>query len=344
MSDPVLDSGNLSGRNTLGLKAQADRVVLITDGVQLEQALTEARPFGPITLLGGGSNVVMHPVQPGTVLLMNILGRELRADDGHRVILRVGAGENWHELVLWCHHHGLHGLANLALIPGSVGAAPIQNIGAYGVEVSQFIRAVHVMDRETLATQVLAPESCQFRYRDSCFKHQEGAQWIITAVDFQLDRNAPVCLEYPALKERLSAADPTHDAVLAGVMSLRQEKLPDPVVTPNVGSFFKNPVLSQEEGDALRNNASGVPLFAGPQGGVKVPAAWLIDQLGWRGVEKQGVKVSDAHALVLVGCGAQTAEPWLTLAADIVASVESAFGLTLELEPRVLGHPEQIAS
>ena len=115
-------------------------------------------------------------------------------------------------------------------------------------------------------------------------------------------------------------------------------------MTPNVGSFFKNPVLSQEKGDALRNNASGVPLFAGPQGGVKVPAAWLIDQLGWRGVEKQGVKVSDAHALVLVGCGAQTAEPWLTLAADIVASVESAFGLALELEPRVLGHPEQIAS
>ena len=344
VSDSVLDGGNLSGHNTLGLTAQADRVVNITHEAQLEQALIDARPFGSMTVLGGGSNVVLHPVQPGTVLLMNIKGRELRADDGSRVVLRIGAGENWHELVLSCHHHGLHGLANLALIPGSVGAAPIQNIGAYGVEVAQFIRAVHVIHRETLATTVLSPESCQFRYRDSCFKHEEGAQWIITAVDFQLDRAAPVCVEYPALKERLQVADPTHDAVLACVMSLRQEKLPDPVVTPNVGSFFKNPILSQEEGDRLRQTVLGMPLFAGPEGGVKVSAAWLIDQLGWRGVEKQGVKVSEAHALVLVGCGAQTAEPWLALATEIVASVEGAFGVTLEMEPRVLGLPEPFAS
>ena len=344
VSDSVLESGNLSGRNTLGLTAHADRVVAITHATQLEQALTDARPFGPITVLGGGSNVVMHPVQRGTVLLMGIKGRTLRADDGGRVVLRVGAGENWHELVLWCHHHGLHGLANLALIPGSVGAAPIQNIGAYGVEIAQRIRAVHVIHRETLATNVLAPEACQFRYRDSCFKHEEGAQWIITAVDLQLDRAAPVCLEYPALKERLQSADPTHDAVLAGVMSLRQEKLPDPVVTPNVGSFFKNPVLTQEEGDVLRERVSDVPLFPGPGGRIKVSAAWLIDRLAWRGVEKQGVKVSEAHALVLVGCGAKTAGPWLSLAADIVASVEGAFGLTLEMEPRVLGLPEVVAS
>jgi UDP-N-acetylmuramate dehydrogenase len=163
-------------------------------------------------------------------------------------------------------------------------------------------------------------------------------------VDLQLDRTAPVCLEYPALKERLQSADPTHDAVLAGVMSLRQEKLPDPVVTPNVGSFFKNPVLTQEEGDRLRKRVSDVPLFPGREGRVKVSAAWLIDRLGWRGVEKQGVKVSEAHALVLVGCGAQTAGPWMSLAADIVASVEGAFGLTLEMEPRVLGLPEVVAS
>ena len=157
VSDSVLDGGNLSGHNTLGLTAQADRVVNITHEAQLEQALIDARPFGSMTVLGGGSNVVLHPVQPGTVLLMNIKGRELRADDGSRVVLRIGAGENWHELVLWCHHHGLHGLANLALIPGSVGAAPIQNIGAYGVEVAQFIRAVHVIHRETIATTVLPP-------------------------------------------------------------------------------------------------------------------------------------------------------------------------------------------
>ena len=344
MSDSVLANGNLSGRNTLGLTAHADRVVAITQASQLEQALTDARPFGPVTVLGGGSNVVMHPVQTGTVLLMDIKGRALRSDDGAQVVLRVGAGENWHDLVLWCHHHGLHGLANLALIPGSVGAAPIQNIGAYGVEVAQCIRAVHVIHRQTLATTALSPESCQFRYRDSCFKHEDGAQWIITAVDLQLDRKAPVCLEYPALKERLQSADPTHDAVLAGVMSLRQEKLPDPVVTPNVGSFFKNPVLTQEEADILRRRALDVPLFPESEGRTKTSAAWLIDQLGWRGVEKQGVKVSEAHALVLVGCGAQTAAPWLSLAADIIASVEGAFGLTLEMEPRVLGRPEGVAS
>ena len=208
---------------------------------------------------------------------------------------------------MWCHHQGFHGLANLALIPGSVGGAPIQNIGAYGVEVAECIEAVHAVHRQTGERECLSREDCEFRYRDSVFKHEAGVQWIITEVDFVLDREALVEASYPTLRVRLSEAELTHDAVLAAVISIRRERLPDPVITPNVGSFFKNPVISQQI-STFATKLPEVPCIP-RNDAVKISAAWLIDQLGWRGEERDGVKVSDDHALVLEGCGARSAAP-----------------------------------
>ena len=336
-------SGDLRHLNTLGLNATANRLVTVATVAELNQALIEARTRGPVHVLGGGSNVVLLPKIPGTVLYVAIKGRELRVDDGRRVVVSVGAGESWHEFVLWCHHRGFHGLANLALIPGSVGAAPIQNIGAYGVEVAQWIRAVHVIDRRSGERAQLTPEACQFAYRDSLFKHPAGSHWIITAVDFVLDRGAQVQASYPSLQARLKDTPLSHDAVLGAVMSIRRERLPDPLVTPNVGSFFKNPLLRQEDAEALVHTEVGLPVYPVADGYAKVSAAWLIDRLGWRGVERDGVKVSEDHALVLVGCGATSAAPWLALAGDIVDSVSDTFGVALELEPQVIGNSTETA-
>lgn len=334
---------SLAELNTLRLEARAEELVRVTSVEQLSGLLAGNRDK-PIEVLGGGSNVILQEWLPGMVLIMDLKGRTLCADDGRRVVLRVGAGENWHEFVVWCHHRGLHGMANLALIPGSVGAAPIQNIGAYGVEVADKIRAVHVLDRGSGERTVLSPQDCEFGYRDSVFKTPRGAQWIITEVEFELDRNAAVEASYPLLSDRLAKAELTHDAVLAAVMSIRRERLPDPVITPNVGSFFKNPVISDSACKALQNKAPDVPAFPSASGGFKISAAWLIDQLGWRGVEREGVKVSDNHALVLIGTGATTAEPWLKLAAEIAASVTEAFSVNLQLEPRILGAPSETLS
>ena len=333
-------TADLTALNTLQLAATAQRLVTVTSQEQLRAELVQPATAVPINVLGGGSNVILHETLPGTTVLMNIMGREVLSDDGRHVIARAGAGENWHEWVLWCHHRGFHGLANLALIPGSVGAAPIQNIGAYGVEVAQCIQAVHAMHRETGESAVLPPQQCEFRYRDSVFKHPQGEGWIITAVDFALGRGAPVEANYPTLRARLSEAELTHDAVLASVIAIRRERLPDPVITPNVGSFFKNPVISQHDVDILRQNFPEVPVYPGPDAGVKVSAAWLIDQLGWRGQERGGVRVSNDHALVLEGCGASSALPWLSLAEAISGSVEDAYGVSLELEPRMMGRSD----
>lgn len=328
---------NLGPRNTLRLMSQAEHLVSVSSSAELDGLLQDAPQEAVIRVLGEGSNVILYDTLPGITILMDIEGREMISDDGQKILLRAGAGENWHALVLWCHHQGFHGLANLALIPGSVGAAPIQNIGAYGVEVAQWIHGVHATHRSTGRHAVLTSDECDFCYRDSVFKHAAGEDWIITAVDFELSRDAPVEAYYPALRERLSEAELTHDAVLASVMAIRRERLPDPVITPNVGSFFKNPIVAEDEAGQLRATHPELPVFSAPEGKAKISAAWLIDQLDWRGKEHAGVRVSADHALVLEGCGARVATPWLALADAIAQSVQETFGILLELEPTVMG-------
>ena len=330
---------DLSQLNTLKVSARAHNLIAVTSSDELVAALGDIPAHAPIQILGGGSNVILHDTLPGTTILIAIKERTVLSQSGDSAVVRAGAGENWHEWVLWCHHNAFHGLANLSLIPGSVGAAPIQNIGAYGVEVGQFIHTVHVIHRRTGEREMLSPEDCDFRYRDSVFKHERGGEWIITAVDFALSAEAPVQANYPTLRARLRDAELTHDAVLASVMSIRRERLPDPVITPNVGSFFKNPIVSLDVADGLRQGHPEIPVFPADGGQVKISAAWLIDQLGWRGEERSGVRVSADHALVLEGCGAKSATPWLTMAEAIHDSVLEAYGVSLEIEPRIIGSP-----
>ena len=332
---------DLSQLNTLKVNARAEHLVTVTSAEELEAALSDIPAEAPVQVLGGGSNVIVHDTLPGTTILIAIKERTVLSRSGDTAIVRAGAGENWHEWVLWCHHSALHGLSNLALIPGSVGAAPIQNIGAYGVEVGQFIHGVHVIHRRTGERAVLSPVDCDFHYRDSVFRHERGKEWIINAVDFALSAEAAVQANYPTLRARLRDAELTHDAVLASVISIRRERLPDPVITPNVGSFFKNPIVSLQVANGLRQRHPEIPVFPVEDGQVKISAGWLIDQLGWRGEERSGVRVSADHALVLEGCGAETATPWLGMAEAIHDSVLEAYDVSLEIEPRVMGSPAE---
>jgi len=306
--------------------------------VELRAALAEARERGlPVLVLGEGSNVLFAGNVDALVLRYTATGREVLADDGDSIRLRVAAGENWHQLVFWCLGQGYHGLENLALIPGTVGAAPIQNIGAYGVELAAFVDSVHAVRISDGESLVLSRETCAFGYRDSVFKGALRDAVVITAVDLRLRRRPLPITDYPSLRQRLASqgddADPR--AVFDAVVALRRERLPDPVETPNAGSFFKNPVVDRETAAALAERFPAMPQFDAP-GGRKLAAGWLIEQCGWRGVEGEGVAVHPGHALVLTSHGGD-GRALLALARRIQDSVAATFGCTLEIEPRVYG-------
>jgi UDP-N-acetylmuramate dehydrogenase len=260
------------------------------------------------------------------------------ADDSQTVVLRVGAGRHWHALVSECLDAGLYGLENLALIPGSVGAAPVQNIGAYGAELEQFVVAVHGLEVETLRGRVLNKGECEFAYRQSVFKAALAGRFIITAVDLRLSRDPVVNTQYPALAERLARfpGPVTPRAVFDAVVALRRERLPDPARDPNAGSFFKNPLVPRTEALALQAANPGLPVFAADADRAKLSAAWMIDACGFRGAQRDGVAVSADHALVLVHRGGGQSR-LLALASEIAAAVKARFGCELEIEPVVYG-------
>ncbi|MEQ9464363.1 MAG: UDP-N-acetylmuramate dehydrogenase [Haliea sp.] len=331
-------------RNTLRLKANATALRSIASVTELEQALHWAGSRDLAVLpLGEGSNVVLLPRLDALVLQVRLGGRELLQQDGEEVLLRVGAGENWHALVAWTLAQGYCGLENLALIPGTVGAAPVQNIGAYGRELAPFVHAVHTLRCADATPLVLGRDECQFGYRDSIFKHALRDQVVITHVDLQLPLRAATEISYPGLREALAqrgvAAPPTPQEVFDAVVALRRAKLPDPARQPNVGSFFKNPVLARERAEALQREYPGLPVFPAGPGLGKLAAAWLIERAGWKGRRHGGVGVHPGHALVLVNYDAENGAELLGLAAEIQASVQAQFGVALELEPRVYGEP-----
>jgi len=254
--------------------------------------------------------------------------------------VRAQAGANWHQLVLWSLDQGLCGLENLALIPGSVGAAPIQNIGAYGVEVMDRIEAVQVHDRATGETRWWPHDACGFSYRDSVFK-TDPQRYAVMRVDFRLSRTPHIHLGYAGIGEELQSmriAEPTPRDVADAVIALRRRKLPDPAVIGNAGSFFKNPVVDMATADALLAVHPGMPVFrAGDASQRKLSAAWLIDQAGWKGHRDGDAGVSPGHALVLVNHGHASGAQLLALARRIAASVHQRFGIDIEPEPRLIG-------
>ncbi|MCS2610059.1 UDP-N-acetylmuramate dehydrogenase [Halomonas dongshanensis] len=326
---------DLSRANTLRLPCIAEHAAAPTTLSEVREllALARARRW-PVTVLGGGSNVLLPPVLEGLVLrpaLCQWWGR----CEGDTLALHVGAGVNWHQLVMATAARGLWGIENLALIPGECGAAPVQNIGAYGVELGDVLEAVQVVDRASGRVQWLSARECMLGYRDSIFKGALEGQVVITQLVLRLSRRARPVLSYGDLAARVGA-NPTPLAVAEAVCAIRRAKLPDPAVLANAGSFFKNPIVSAGLAQPLLARHAQMPHFPQPDGRVKLAAGWLIDQCGWKGRRDGAFGVHAQQALVVVHDGQGSREELMRFANAIVADVKARFGVTLEPEPRWL--------
>jgi UDP-N-acetylmuramate dehydrogenase len=246
------------------------------------------------------------------------------------------AGENWHQMVQYCLQQCWYGLENLSLIPGNMGAAPIQNIGAYGVELCDLFVSLQAIDIDTGKTLELDREQCEFGYRDSIFKQAYKDRYLITHVCLRLSKQPNTHIQYPALAQALGDRTPTPELVGETVCRIRQQKLPDPAQLPNAGSFFKNPIVAESALERLHNHGDSVPHYLQPDGRYKIAAAWLIDQCGFRGQSRGAVGVHEHQALVLINCGG-TGTELMALAAEIQNAVAVKFGIELEIEPRLYG-------
>jgi UDP-N-acetylmuramate dehydrogenase len=332
---------SLLRRNTLALEASANAYVSVSDDAQLRLALSWARDRElPVVNLGQGSNVVFTGDVDALVIHQTAQAIEVLEDNTQSVLLKVQAGKDWHTLVQWCLHNGYFGLENLALIPGRVGAAPIQNIGAYGVELSSFVHRVHAVSVNDLNTVTLDTADCGFGYRDSVFKQHLRDELVITAVELVLSKVPDLQLAYPALKESISdiaAAELNPQRVFDAVVAIRQAKLPDPAVIPNAGSFFKNPILSVVEFESLFVKADSVPHYPQSDGSIKVPAGWLIEKCGWKGRRIGDLGIHPEHSLVIINYGEKDGSVLLNLAEQLKRDVLAQYGVTLEVEPRVYG-------
>ena len=337
----ITSNAALDHRNTFRVAARAETLIEAGSADALRQALDHPGVRnGPLLVLGEGSNLLFAGDVAGTVLAIELADVRIIEERAGHALVRADAGADWNDLVHWTLDHGLQGLENLALIPGTVGAAPIQNIGAYGCEVGEFIDSVEAFDREAGVLRTLSAGDCAFGYRDSRFK-REPARWIVTAVTFRLPREHALRLDYAGIREELTAraiAQPTARDVADAVTCLRQRKLPDPKIIGNAGSFFKNPLVAAATADALKSAHPQLPVFPGSDDSLrKLSAAWMIEACGWKGYRNGDAGVSERHALVLVNIGRATGTQLLDLAHKIVDSVHARFGVKLEPEPRIIG-------
>nr|WP_254621572.1 UDP-N-acetylmuramate dehydrogenase [Stutzerimonas stutzeri] len=335
----VEQNRSLKELNTFGVEARSAYFAEAHDDQQVVEALAQAQALGvPLLVLGGGSNLVLTEDVNALVLRMASRGIRILEDDGERAVIEAEAGEPWHPFVLHSLSLGLSGLENLSLIPGTVGAAPIQNVGAYGVEIKDVFAGLTALDRQTGQLVEFDLQACQFGYRDSLFKRQAG-RYIILRVRFALQRSANLKLEYGPLRQWLlqhAIQSPTPIDVSRAVCAIRSEKLPDPQQLGNAGSFFKNPLVSGAVAAALKQRFADLVAFAQDDGQVKLAAGWLIEQAGWKGYRRGDVGVHRLQALVLVNYGQATGHDILQLAADIQADVAKQFGVQLEIEPNII--------
>ncbi len=334
---------DLRALNTLALPCQAQNFMVLNALGQLPALSALCKKpsnAGPLHILGGGSNLVLPRVLHQPVVHIQLKGIELLESKSHTAPfrIRVAAGENWHEWVTFALNQGWYGLENLALIPGSVGAAPVQNIGAYGVEVAQLIESVEIWNLKTEQIETLSAQDCDFAYRNSCFKRATVSNEIIVAVIFALPKLWQPILDYPDLKplaERYSN-DPesitAHD-VYQLVCEVRQRKLPDPALIPNVGSFFQNPIVTHEQAQALKKEFPYLVSYPQADGSHKLAAGWLIDQCGWKGRRLGPVGMHANQALVLINPEGGDCDDVLALANVVRQDVHARFGVSLQIEP-----------
>ena len=322
--------------NTFGLTARAARLVHVRDADQVLALVSEADwTHTPRLVLGGGSNVVLTGDFAGTVLKVDLPGRRLLRTEPEAWIVEAGAGENWHDFVRWTLAQGWPGLENLSLIPGTVGAAPIQNIGAYGLEIVDRFDSLDAIDLDTGACRSFGVRDCAFGYRDSVFKRQPG-KWLVTAVRFRLPRPWQPVTRYADVARELEARGigaPSALDISDAVIAIRRRKLPDPAEIGNAGSFFKNPVVAAEACARLLAAHPALPHYPQPDGSEKLAAGWLIEQAGWKGRDLGPVGCFERQALVLVNRGGASGADVRRIAEAIMADVERAFGVRLEPEP-----------
>lgn len=330
---------DLQPMHTFHLPARAGRICTIHSSDDLHAYADHVRRGQPMVLLGEGSNTVfLSDLTDHTVWRMGMVGRTyLGVQDGcHR--LRVMAGENWHSLVEWSVAMGWPGLENLALIPGSVGAGPVQNIGAYGLELKDRISGVEVFDVQSGTQFFMSTAECQFAYRDSVFKSRGPDQLIITAVHFALPVDWTPVMSYGDLASRIQAGGSvTPFNVMQSVVGIRTQKLPDPVVLGNSGSFFKNPIVDAGFAAQFQCDHPDAPVYPVVEGGVKLAAGWLIDQCGLKGIQKGGVSVYKQQALILINEGEGEGKDLQQLIRTVQQAVFQRFGVQLEPEPNLLG-------
>ena len=336
VNDDLLVQENvaLQDFNTLAVPVAARFFCRATTIKQLRAGLAFAKKQRlPVLILGEGSNTVFTEDFNGLVILNRLRGIEKTSEtDGH-VIVRAAAGENWHDFVDVCLSKRWFGLENLALIPGLVGAAPIQNIGAYGVEVKDAIVSVTYLELATGVERTIDNAACEFDYRDSIFKNKLNEKTVITSVEFRLAKAPCAQLAYPALANQLGV-NPSPRDIFNRVCDVRSAKLPLPKDIPNAGSFFKNPVIDNGQFQALSSRYPDIVSFV-VSDGIKLAAAWLIEQRGWKQKEVAGVKVHQQQALVVTNPKYKSGKNILLLAQAIQKDIEEAFGVRLEIEPRI---------
>lgn len=333
---------SLKPYNTFGIDAQARYLVDITHEDDLTTLLQLADFIDtPKLILGGGSNVLLCHNFDGLVVRMAIQGIDVVREDDDHVYVRAGAGVNWHELVLFCVEAGYAGMENLSLIPGTAGAAPMQNIGAYGVELEQIFDSLTAVHIESGARHTFTHADCAFGYRESVFKHALKGQYIITSVVFRLDKTPTFHTRYGAIQETLDAMGITDEtlsirAISDAIIQIRRSKLPDPAEIGNAGSFFKNPEISRDQFDALKERFPDMPGYPVGSDTVKVPAGWLIERAGWKGHRAGDTGVHARQALVLVNYGQASGNEVLALARQVQASVQETYGITINPEVNIV--------
>ncbi len=338
----IQENAPLARFNTFGVEAKARWLVRLRVPQALPDILRQKQWEDlPVLILGDGSNVLFRNDWDGLIVKLDCQRVDQVGSDDDAIYIRAEAGRNWHQFVLWSLEHNLSGLENLSLIPGTVGAAPIQNIGAYGVEIESMIDAVEAYDLHTGEFVSFSRDDCGFGYRSSRFKIPDTlARYVVTSVRFRFPYETPLVTHYPGVLEELAAMgfqSPGPKEVSEAICSIRRRKLPDPVVIGNVGSFFKNPTVSDAKADELLARYPLMPLYPSrEEGSKKLSAAWLLDNLGLKGTRSGDAGVSDTHALVLVNHGRATGRELFDLATRLHDKVRMSYGIELEPEPLIV--------
>ncbi len=327
---------SLKPYNTFGIDATAKFFVEVSSIEELQDMLQNPEYQGIERLiLGGGSNLLLTKDFDGIVIKITIKGIEKYEEDEQNIWLKVGAGEVWHDLVMYCVNHNYAGVENLSLIPGTVGAAPMQNIGAYGVEIKEVFESLEAIEIKTRKSRIFTKEECQFGYRESIFKHAIKGEYVIVNVNFKLSKIPVYHVEYGAIKDTLAEMGIEQLSIKAisdAVISIRQSKLPNPAEIGNAGSFFKNPEIPKAQFDLLKEQFPTIPSYPVNELMVKVPAGWLIEQAGWKGQRFGNIGVHAKQALVLVNFGGGKGNEIKQLSQKIQDSIKEKFGIQLHAE------------